>query len=138
MTVVEKEFAIQSIFASTTVLQGVLQTTLIQPRCTNGMGRATTSRNIRNGMNHQYNIPDSIASPKDHMFRLDMSVVLFVGKDVSTISPMVNGELEQKLATVDSNGDGWMSVEVTPSFELNGEFDQGDAWAFLRNSYPQG
>ncbi len=47
-------------------------------------------------------------------------------------------ELEQMLATVDSHGDGWMSVEVSPSFALNGEFDRGDAWAFLRNIIKQG
>ncbi len=60
------------------------------------MGRATTSRNLRNGMNQQYNIPDSIASTKEQLLRLDMGVVLIVGKDVGTIFPMVNGDLEQQ------------------------------------------
>jgi putative AlgH/UPF0301 family transcriptional regulator len=45
-------------------------------------------------------------------------------------------ELEQMLAATNGD-DAWMSVEVSPSFILNPEFDRGDAWAFLRNTVKQ-
>ena len=41
-------------------------------------------------------------------------------------------EIEDLLADM-QEGDGWVSVEVEPSFVLDPEWDRGDAWKRLRN-----
>mmetsp|Transcript_26710 Transcript_26710/g.34810 ORF Transcript_26710/g.34810 Transcript_26710/m.34810 type:complete len:251 (+) Transcript_26710:3-755(+) len=42
-------------------------------------------------------------------------------------------QLENMLAEVDSDGDGWASVEVSSDLVLSCELDRSDAWSTLRN-----
>ncbi|KAL3933363.1 MAG: hypothetical protein SGBAC_010432 [Bacillariaceae sp.] len=42
-------------------------------------------------------------------------------------------ELENMLVDSESDGDGWVSVEIPSNMVLSSEYDRGDAWARLRN-----
>jgi len=42
------------------------------------------------------------------------------------------GEMESMMNDLDSNGDTWMSVEVSPSFVLDGDLNRAEAWNSLR------
>eukprot|EP00527_Entomoneis_sp_CCMP2396_P008258 CAMPEP_0198142592 /NCGR_PEP_ID=MMETSP1443-20131203/5346_1 /TAXON_ID=186043 /ORGANISM="Entomoneis sp., Strain CCMP2396" /LENGTH=316 /DNA_ID=CAMNT_0043805639 /DNA_START=167 /DNA_END=1117 /DNA_ORIENTATION=+ len=46
------------------------------------------------------------------------------------------GELEDLLDS-EEDGDGWVSVEVSPEFILDQDWDKGDAWKRLRNALVQ-
>lgn len=46
-------------------------------------------------------------------------------------------QLEQMLAEVDGEGDAWMSVEVPKEMVLDGDFNRGEAWKYIRNQITQ-
>jgi len=43
-------------------------------------------------------------------------------------------ELEDMLAIIHEDGDGWKSVEVPPEMVLNSDYDKSEAWSKLRNA----
>uniref|UniRef100_A0A7S2VZZ4 Uncharacterized protein n=1 Tax=Eucampia antarctica TaxID=49252 RepID=A0A7S2VZZ4_9STRA len=42
-------------------------------------------------------------------------------------------ELENMLLEEDSEGDAWISMEVSPEVILNSDYNRGSAWSYLRN-----
>lgn len=46
-------------------------------------------------------------------------------------------QLEEMLEEVDDEGDAWMSVEVPKDMVLDGDFNRGEAWKYIRNQISQ-
>jgi len=46
-------------------------------------------------------------------------------------------ELDSMLHAIDSDGDAWFSVEVSPGIILGTEYSRGQAWSYLRNKMKQ-
>jgi len=46
-------------------------------------------------------------------------------------------QMEEMLREVDSEGDAWVSVEAPPNLVLDGDYNRGEAWKYIRNQLTQ-